>query len=266
MKKLKAVVSPFIPAVVKEALGRKVYDDRPSSLKLGSFGGFQVAYRNGTADEHVIQDCFGHNTIFTAVPEYQPASDHIIIDIGAHIGTFSLLASTRIPRGKVYAIEACEDTFNFLRVNVALNRATNISVHHLAIMDRRGPVTLHYDCGNWGHSVVKRLSRWGEQVQACSLADFIEENRIEHCDFLKLNCEGAEFPILLNTAPDALGKCGTLLVQYHGDLWQQNTPEELTSHLEANGFRVVVRNRTRNRGWIIATKSSSTVSPRDYLI
>jgi FkbM family methyltransferase len=266
LKKLKRIISPFIPAAVKEALGRKVYDDRPSSLRLGRFGGFQIAYRKGTADEAVIQDCFDHASIFDVVPEYLPASAHIIVDIGAHIGTFSLLASSKVPLGRVYAIEPCVDTFNFLQVNVALNHATNISVHRIAILDKRGTVTLSYDSGNWGHSVVRKLSRWGEQVPACSLTDFMTENGIEHCDFMKFNCEGAEFPIILNTPPAVLGKCGAMLVQYHGDLWQRNSAQELISHLTASGFKCDVCNRSLKRGWIVATKSGSSASTIGYSV
>jgi FkbM family methyltransferase len=238
---------------------RNVFYDRPSELNIGTFGGFQVAYRKGTADEVVIAHSFDHDEFFTGVPEYQAARNHIVIDIGAHIGTFSLLASSKVPLGKVYAIEPSEDTFHFLRVNVALNRAINVSVHHLAIMAERGVATLYHDAGNWGHSVVKRLSPRSEQVAACSLSDFMEDNGIQQCDFMKLNCEGAEFPILLNTPPDVLGRFGALLVLYHSDLWEQNTPQELLVHLTASGFKWDVRNQTKMRGWIVAINSSASM-------
>ena len=38
------------------------------------------------------------------VPEYVPKKDDVIIDVGAHIGTFALNAAIIVPRGKVYAI------------------------------------------------------------------------------------------------------------------------------------------------------------------
>jgi FkbM family methyltransferase len=240
--------------------------DYPSNLKLGSFGGFEIAYRKGTADEAVIAHSFDHDIFFNNVPEYQPASNHVVVDIGAHIGTFSLLASRKLPLGKVYAVEACEDTFNVLRVNVALNRAANISVHRLAITDKRCDATLYYDAGNWGHSVVKELSGRSEQVPACSLSDFIEDNGIQRCDFAKLNCEGAEFPILLNTPPKILRKFNILLVLYHNDLWEQNTPQDLLAHLTASGFKCVVRNRTEMRGWIVALNVNSGATPNRTML
>ena len=41
-------------------------------------------------------------------------------------------------------------------------------------------------------------------MPADTLSGFITEHNIKHCDLIKFNCEGAEFPILLSTmAPDA---------------------------------------------------------------
>ena len=252
----RSVVSPFLPRRIKNAFGKKEFDDHPSRLRIGCFGGFQVAYRAGTADEAVLDDSFDRDIFFTGVPEYQAAADHIVIDVGAHIGTFSLLASARVPRGKVYAIEACEDTCNFLKINVALNGAANVSVHHLAITDARGTSTLYYDAGNWGNSVVAPLSAGSETVESCSLTDFMDDNGIQHCNFMKLNCEGAEFPILLTTPSSVLRRFEMILVLYHCDLWKQNTEQDLLAHLAASGFECKLRNQTEKRGWIVATSLS----------
>jgi FkbM family methyltransferase len=226
--------------------------DRSSMLKIGCFNGFEVAYRQGTADESVLRQSFDHDIFFSRVPEYQPSEADVIIDVGAHIGTFAVLAASKVPRGAVYAIEACEDTFNFLRINAALNRTGNLSTHHLALSDRRGTCTLYYDAGNWGHSVVRQFSDRGETVECCTLQQFFEMTGIRTCSFIKFNCEGAEFPILLASSADLLRRVRMMLVLYHCDLWTTNSKEDLFSHLEASGFECKVRNCTENRGWIVA--------------
>jgi FkbM family methyltransferase len=229
----------------------------PSMLAIGSFGGFEVAYRKNTADEEIIKNSFQNDVFFSAVPEYLPGEGHVIIDIGAHIGTFSLLSSSRARRAKVYAIEASEDTFNFLKINVALNRCANISVHHLALTDKEGTCVLYHDSGNWGHSTVKRLSNSSEIVDSCTLSSFFERNHIDKCDFMKLNCEGSEFPILLSTPTALLRKIDILVVLYHCDLWRKNTEADLVSYLNTGGFKCVIRNRSEKRGWIIAKNEQS---------
>lgn len=166
-----------------------------------------------------------------------------------------MLAASKAPRGAVYAIEACGDTFNYLRINAALNRLENLSTFHLALSDRPGKCTLYYDCGNWGHSIVSQLSNRSEVVECCTLQQFFDDNHIGKCSFIKFNCEGAEFPILLSSPANLLARVEKMLVLYHSDLWTNNSPEELLSHLEAGGFDCIVTNRTEKRGWIIATNS-----------
>ena len=45
-----------------------------------------------------------------------------------------------------------------------------------------------------------------------------------------------------------------MLVLYHCDLARDYKPEQLESHLRAAGFTVEIRNRSTDRGWIIATR------------
>lgn len=256
-ERLKMVIRPWYRALQGSA--HEGAPDRPAGLAIGSFGGFEVAYRKGTADEEVIKHSFDNDIFFTGVPEYQPGAADVIIDIGAHIGTFSLLAASKVKHGKVYAIEASEESFGLLRINVALNQCANVSVHHLAMADRDGTCTLYHDIGNWGHSTVKKLSKSSETVESCSLSSFLERNRIEECQFMKLNCEGGEFPILLSASSSVLQRFGILLVLYHCDLWGKNTADDLVRHLESSGFNCVVRNRSKMRGWIIATRVAKTI-------
>ena len=259
-QKMKDIIKPLyqkMHQIFVRPVPEKPLADKPSMLAIGFFDGFELAYRKKTADERVIAHSFNHDIFFTGAPEYQLAEDHVIIDIGAHIGTFSLLASSKVERGRVYAIEASEDSFNYLRINIALNRCTNISAHHLALTDKKGTITLHHDVGNWGHSVVRAFSDLGETVESCTLSDFLDKNRIDKCHFMKMNCEGAEFPILLSTPGNVLQRFGAILALYHCDLWFSNTEADLIHHLESAGFNSIIRNRSEKRGWIIATNTAS---------
>jgi FkbM family methyltransferase len=237
--------------IIKRLRSKQLYN-----LDINIFDGFEVAYRHGTTDEQIIAHSFDRDIFFSGTPEYKPGDDHVVIDVGAHIGTFSLLASSKVPRGKVYAIEACEDSFNFLRINVALNKASNVSVYHLALSDQGGKCKLYHDTGNWGHTTVKSLSRHSETVDCCTLTKFMDMNSINECHFIKLNCERAEFPILLSTQRDVLLRFETILVLYHCDLWGRNTETDLLSHLYYSGFKSILRNQSENRGWIIATRNN----------
>lgn len=223
------------------------------ALDISSFGGIEIAYRRATTDGDVISHSFDHDVFFAGVPEYRPAEDHVIIDVGAHIGTFSLLAASKVPKGQVYAIEASRETFNLLRINVALNQASNIDLSHLALADKPGTSTLYHDTGHWGHTIVMPLSGYGETVATDSLANFLTSKNISRCHFIKLNCEGAEFPILLAAPVDVLQRFDTMLILYHCDLYTQRSEQDIVAHLRGSGFETTIRERTQEGGWIIAT-------------
>jgi len=254
LKPVKPVLRP-VYRWSRRMLSRRTAD-RSSAIAIGQFGGFELAYRKGTADESVIRHSFDNDIFFSGFPEYRPAEGDVIVDVGAHIGTFSLLAASNVGSGKVFAAEASLDSFNLLRINLALNRRLDIEARHLALSDREGTCTLFHDVGNWGNSTVAKLSQSSETVECCTLAQFLDRNRIEHCEFMKMNCEGSEFPILLSTPRAALEQIHRMLVLYHCDLWKENTEADLISHLESCGFDCVIRNRSEKRGWIIATRAA----------
>ena len=272
-KKVRDIIRPWYHWCRKRYY--RITNDTPSYLSMGLFSQFEIAYRKDTADETIIHnDSFDNDIFFSRVPEYNPDDNHVIIDIGAHIGTFALLSSSKVNKGKVYAIEANKDSYNFLRINVALNQCKNISIHHLAISDKNGISILHHDSENWGHSTTKKIfpsnetvvcecgRSFGkvrkflpsnETVESSTLTNFLKTNQIEKCHFMKLNCEGAEFPILLSTPKNILERFSIILVLYHCDLWNNNTEDDLISHLESSGFSCVIRHKSDKRGWIIAT-------------
>jgi FkbM family methyltransferase len=228
----------------------------PTRLEIESFGGFDVAYRGNSTDIKVIKKSFENDneSYFLQVPEYRPAPDHVIIDVGAHIGTFAMVSSAIVPAGKVYAIEACKESYNLIRINVALNKLSNIDVTNLALSDHKGTCTLYYDSGNWGHSIMARLSNHGEEVQTDTLGAFMDAKGIAHCNYIKFNCEGAEFPILLSSSEQVLRRIDTIVIQFHGDLSRGHSEAELHTHLQRCGFETTVRKRTPERGWMIATR------------
>ena len=226
------------------------------NVRITRIGGFHIAHRGGV-DKDVLAYSFARDLFFRGVPEYRPAPDHVIIDVGAHIGTFSLLAASRVPRGRVYAIEPCERSYDLCRINALLNRADNLDVSHLALADRAGSCVLYHESGSCGHSIVDSHEGLGERVRSLTLAGFLESKAIRRCHFLKMNCEGAEFPILLSTPVDVLRRIEVMVVLYHCDKFRGATEEALVSHLKDAGFETTLRNKTGKRGWIVASSRSA---------
>jgi FkbM family methyltransferase len=258
MKKLVRGLWRVLPEPLKKKVrsAYKAVVPNETQLQLLPFGEFELAVRNGTVDARVARETFVSDIYLPNLPEYQPGEDHVIIDVGAHIGPFALKASRVASRGRVYAVEACRETYCLLRINKALNGADNIVDVYAALAGESGQATLYHSRENWGHSTVaERGTAHTETVRALSLRDFLEQYGIEHCDFIKFNCEGGEFPILLGSSPETLRRFDVMLVLYHGDLYPgAETEEDLAAHLRAAGFKTQFRHQEGQRGWIVATR------------
>jgi FkbM family methyltransferase len=131
----------------------------------------------------------------------------VIIDVGAHVGLFSILAQHKFPTSHVFAFEPMANTYAALQDNLIKNDCKNISTEQIGISGQDQILEFYGDekdsaCASAFLSSNKEsLTARGmklETIQTKSLDTIFVENKIEHCHLLKLDCEGAEFDILKN--------------------------------------------------------------------
>ena len=73
-----------------------------------------------------------------------PKEGDIVVDVGAHIGRYTLIAANRVGRnGKVVAVEANPDNFEMLNNNVKLNRLTNVTSLNYAAYSHETKIKLY---------------------------------------------------------------------------------------------------------------------------
>lgn len=230
-------------------------------MKYKTSDGLDIFYREGTSDEYVIHETFNDRIFERGFPEYKLKKKHIVIDVGAHIGTYSIRLAQQLSEGTVYSLEPCLDTFNLLEKNVLANNIKNVKAYKIALSNSEDTAMLYYDLenGNWGHSIVKEFSQAGEIVDTETLSGFLVKNNIQSCDYIKFNCEGAEFDILLSTPATILRKIKKMLVLYHLDLADNHSIEQLINHLKNAGFYTEIRQKRydERRGWLIAIQAST---------
>jgi len=215
--------------------------------------GFTVFFRKDTVDEEVIDQSFEQDIFFHNIPDFNSASASLIIDVGAHIGTFSMTASTLNSAIKIIAIEASSDNFKLLRKNIKINNLEDkVSTQHYALSDRIGTEILYKSKENWGHTITKRNSKNTEKVRSTTLDRLFIENQIDHCDLIKFNCEGAEFKALLSTPHKVIRKVGMMLILIHEDLEIKFSRDDIYRYLNKHGFVYRSLNFRENRGWVIA--------------
>ena len=127
---------------------------------------------------------------------------HTFLDIGAHFGYFTLMASALVgDKGTVTAIEPARGSFDLLKTNVAGKE--NISVHHRAVSDVSGEVSFFefpvlYSEYNTLNAEQFKDSAWirnhppvKNTVQSVTIDGFLQANNLLP-DMIKMDIEGAE--------------------------------------------------------------------------
>ncbi|MBU0727226.1 FkbM family methyltransferase [Patescibacteria group bacterium] len=162
-----------------------------------------------------------------------------VIDIGGHLGFFSLYASLLNSDVPIYAFEPHIGNYEILKQNLKENRIRNIFSRQLAVSDKAGQAKLEISKEDLNHSLVDVLEPTGntQDVQTTTLERIFTKNNIGHCDLIKIDCEGAEFALLYATPASILDRVSNIFLEYH-DWVKGADSNELKQYLEAKGFKV----------------------------
>lgn len=126
----------------------------------------------------------------------------VTLDIGAHIGFYSLLAAHANPEGEVYAFEPMPVTFERLERNVELNRLKNVHCIRKAVGDAPGEADIFFEGDlSSGATLSKEIKSLIPSlnkivVPVITLDSFIEEQGLEHLDLVKIDTETTEEQVL----------------------------------------------------------------------
>ena len=163
----------------------------------------------------------------------------VVVDIGAHIGTFSVWAAKQATSGRVYAFEPNQENYRLLEENKQLNNLTNLHLFNLAVSNQVGEAVLfNSDHHSLSHSFFEVGAPNQTTVRTTSLAEILQANGIHRVNYLKIDAEGAEYLIVLNTPARALRRIDKIIIEYHDYLNHDHTYQDLEKYLAENGFEV----------------------------
>ena len=116
------------------------------------------------------------------------------LDIGANIGSFTLIASEQ-EKARTYAFEPHPETFRLLQRNVELNRRNNVSLFNIALGRAEGEVFLSDDAGSATNHIEPILSERTVAVR-CMRIDTVCSEQTIHPQYVKIDVEGFEYDVL----------------------------------------------------------------------
>ena len=156
-----------------------------------------------------------------------------VIDIGAHIGYYSLLFAKCVgPSGCVFAFEPLPDNFALLQKNIRLNNLMNVHVLNQAIFSRTQEITITApdDQPNPGSgSMHNEAGHKHYRVEAISMDDFCEKLALRP-DILKMDVEGTEYDVLIGAKETINRYRPNLFIELHhfdGNLAANRVPDLL---------------------------------------
>lgn len=162
-----------------------------------------------------------------------------VVDIGAGIGDFSISVAKEHPSCRIYAFEPFPESFDLLRENLRLNMVSNVVAFQAAVGSESGKMFLATTGEAVQHTTVRGVvpsSTATVEIQGLSLEELFQLNGLKRCDFMKMDCEGCEFEVLLNASPRILERISHICLEYH-DGFIGFVHTDLMSYLQQNGFR-----------------------------
>lgn len=159
-----------------------------------------------------------------------------ILDIGANIGFFSLYAIERWRGARLVAIEPEPGNFKRLEQNLCSTRAQNVRCVQCAAAGQSGTEQLFLRQEAGWHSLYGEDTSNALTVNTLSLDDIFERYALTRIDFLKIDCEGAEYAILGAAEPMLCEKVGFVAMEYHEI--EGHRVNELERILECAGMKV----------------------------
>lgn len=168
-----------------------------------------------------------------------------VVDVGAHIGSFSLLAAHG-GASVVYSYEPNKSNYEMLLKNA---QGTVIHPWYLGVHESSGLHLQSMPCSmpeNTGGCPTVLTN--DEGVRSICMDDIID--MLGRIDILKLDCEGAEYPALFGCKQ--LEKITAIVGEYHGH--PERTIQELKAHLNDHGFSVGIEPTVDGLGHFFAVR------------
>lgn len=218
--RIRVILGSLINIILKplQALNKKLYFKVRKSIIRYLYENLIVGVNS---KKFKIRDDIDLMTILAneGIDEFFKVKGKIFLDIGAHIGKYSILYSDYWD--KIYAFEPEPSNFEILTINVNLNNLQDkIMPLNFAISDENIEIDLFLSEYSVTHSIINKQLSNSIKVKAISLDNFFKDFNInvEEIGLIKIDVEGAE-SLVLRGMRDSFSKFrGKLIIE----IWENN--------------------------------------------
>jgi FkbM family methyltransferase len=164
-----------------------------------------------------------------------------VLDIGAHIGAFTIWLHRQHGVHEAFCFEPDSDSFSLCQFNLQQNGCNGVRPYQQAIGGSTRESEIWMDTVTHARSTLhKRVTSSAPQysnVQVIALNEWLEEVQ-GNFDLLKMDCEGSEWEIL-DAAPAAFTRFSIIVAEIHADPNGKRTINDFAIALSQHGFKTV---------------------------
>lgn len=144
-----------------------------------------------------------------------------ILDIGANVGYFSLYASKIFKNARIFSFEPYHNTLNVFNKQLEMNSIHNVKTYQQAVSDKSGKATLYVTEWSGCNTIIPNKFDEGYyssiEVECINLERIFKITGVDTFDLAKIDCEGSEYQIILNTPDEQILKINEFVIEAHID-------------------------------------------------
>lgn len=179
------------------------------------------------------------------IPLLKP--EDTVIDLGAHIGLFSLAVSSHVK--KVFAVEPDIGNYLTLLDNISRNNISNVIAINKAVAKKTGTKKFFQSKLSparhsfYANAFLNNDGMSSEIIKVPTISLSTILSQMDSCKLLKADIEGAEYEVLFNCPAADLKKIQLFLLEYHNisEKYNKKAPELFFTKL---GFQVISEHET----------------------
>lgn len=155
----------------------------------------------------------------------------VVFDIGAHVGFYSLLASTIVgQQGRVFAFEPLPENVAILEKHLTMNKADNVNIINVAVGEKEGRASFKKGESNF----EGKLADDGDvAVNVVSLDGLLARGECPRPQFIKVDVEG-KFLEVIRGGRETIGKYLPTII-FEAEFGQD---KEVFEELERFGYKI----------------------------
>jgi len=162
----------------------------------------------------------------------------IVIDIGANVGEFTLMASQHAE--KVFSFEPDPNCFYCLKKNT--DNIDNIEIFEYGVSKANDSKSFYLSSEDADSSLIKpKIYTNKIEINTIRLDSWMKSKGISKIDFLKVEAEGAELEVLEGLG-DKIEFVQKVSVDGGAERYGKTTSNEVDQYLQSNGFHTYVIN------------------------